>query len=204
MALRESLERAAGVLEELRRDAATLGEVERVRDLLVGTLVGGGTILVCGNGGSACDAAHFAEELTGRFRAPPAGRGERPALAAIACNDAGHITCTANDFGFERVFERWVSALARQGDAVVLLSTSGNSPNLVLAARAARARGAVTIGLLGRGGGELRGACDRAVVVPGATSDRIQELHMLLLHALVEEIEDALHARGWTGRGSPR
>ncbi|MCC6660371.1 MAG: D-sedoheptulose 7-phosphate isomerase [Phycisphaerales bacterium] len=143
----------------------------------------GSKVLACGNGGSACDAAHFAEELTGRFRA------DRPALPAIACVEPGHLTCVANDYGFDQVFSRWVEALGRPGDVLILLSTSGNSENIVHAAAAARERGLSTVALLGKDGGRLRGVCDLEVVVPGATADRIQELHMLILHVLVEGVE---------------
>ena len=132
------------------------------------------------------DAMHFAEELTGRFRM------DRPALAALACADPTHLTCVANDYGFEQVFSRWVEGLGREGDCLIVLSTSGNSANIVRAVDAARARGIETIGLLGRGGGVLLGVCETEIVVPGETSDRIQELHMLILHAWVESIERAL------------
>lgn len=181
-----ALDDAAQALAALRADGDAIRAIEHAAEALIACLRRGGKIMLCGNGGSACDAAHFAEELTGRFR-----RDRRP-LAAIACTDAGHITCTANDYGFEHVFSRWVEALGRSGDALILLSTSGNSKNLVRAARGARGAGVASIGLLGRGGGELREACDLSVIVPGATSDRIQELHMLILHAWVEAIEVAL------------
>lgn len=144
-------------------------------------------MLICGNGGSLCDAAHFAEELTGRFR------HDRRPLAAIACADASHITCTANDYGFEFVFSRWVRALAKPGDVLVLLSTSGNSANIIEAAKAARESAVPIIALLGKNGGQVRPLCDHAITVPGDTSDRIQELHMLVLHAWVEMIEAGLH-----------
>lgn len=184
--LTATLGEARGVLDELLRDGVALEAADKGLAILVDTLRGGGKVLACGNGGSLCDAQHFCEELTGRFRA------DRPALAAIACADAGHITCTANDYGYEQVFARWVQALGRAGDTLVLLSTSGNSPNCLHAARAARERGVHTLGLLGKGGGHLRGLVDVPIIVPGATADRIQELHMLLLHAYVEGIERGL------------
>ncbi len=174
---------ARRILDEFVTTPAHIETIEGWALLLHKRLASGHKVLICGNGGSACDAAHFAEELTGRFRV------DRPPLAAIACTDAGHITCTANDYGFDQVFARWVTALGGAGDVLIVLSTSGNSPNLVEAIRAARARGLTTIALLGRDGGKLRGACDHQILVPGATSDRIQELHMLILHVLVEGIE---------------
>lgn len=184
--LSAALEESRRLIDVLARDAVAAARFAAIAELLVETFRGGGKVLVCGNGGSACDAAHFAEELTGRFRA------DRPPLPALACTDAGHLTCTANDYGFEQVFSRWVAALARPGDLVLLLSTSGNSANLLRARDAAEQARARTVALLGRDGGRLRGRCDVELIVPGSTSDRIQELHMLLLHALVEHAEAAL------------
>jgi D-sedoheptulose 7-phosphate isomerase len=132
-----------------------------------------------------CDASHFAEELTGRFRA------NRPPLAAIALNDPGHITCTANDFGFDHIFERAVGALGNPGDRLIVLSTSGNSKNCLLAAREGQRIGMEVTGLLGKGGGDLKALCHRSILVPGETSDRIQELHMMILHIVVEMVEAA-------------
>jgi D-sedoheptulose 7-phosphate isomerase len=143
-------------------------------------------VMICGNGGSLADAAHFAEELTGRYRA------DRRPLAAIACSDPGHITCTANDYGFDEVFARWVRALAQPGDVLIVLSTSGNSANILRAAGAARERGVPVVALLGRTGGPAAALADHAIIVPGATADRIQELHMLVLHAWVAMIERGL------------
>jgi D-sedoheptulose 7-phosphate isomerase len=174
---------ARRVLDELVRNPLHLDRVEAWAVLLHRQLAAGHKVMLCGNGGSSCDAAHFAEELTGRFRK------DRPALAALACTDPGHITCTANDYGFDRVFERWVQALGQKGDVLIALSTSGNSENVRLAVEAARDKGMTTLGLLGGDGGKLRGRCEQEIVVPGATSDRIQELHMLILHVLVEGVE---------------
>ncbi len=174
---------AAGVLRALAADRQMMAACAEGADRLVACLRAGRTVLVCGNGGSMADAMHFAEELTGRFRK------DRPALPAMACSDPTHLSCVANDYGFEQVFSRWIEAMARPGDCVVLLSTSGNSANIARAAAAARERGATTIALLGRGGGTLAGRCDVEIIVPGETSDRIQELHMLILHAWVEAVE---------------
>ena len=152
-------------------------------------MASGGKILAIGNGGSCCDAMHFCEELTGRYR------DDRPPIPAIACADPGHITCTANDYGYEAVFERWVIGLARPGDTLIALTTSGNSENILRAVRAAKAAGARTITFLGKGGGRARGQGDAELIVPGETADRIQELHMLLLHTLVGAIEREVAAR---------
>ncbi|MBL9031722.1 MAG: SIS domain-containing protein [Phycisphaerae bacterium] len=188
-AVRGALDGAQAALRALAADAPTLAAAERLTALCAERIDAGHKILVCGNGGSACDAMHFAEELTGRFR------DERPPLAAIACTDPGHLTCTANDFGFEHVFARWVRALGRSGDVLVVLSTSGNSPNILAALEAGSALGLRTVALLGKDGGRARSLAELSIVVPGDSSERIQELHMLLLHAVVDGIERILFAR---------
>lgn len=185
-----ALRDARTALDALLADAAAVNRIQSVAALLAGALGAGSKILICGNGGSSCDAAHFAEELTGRFR------NDRPPLAALACTDAGHITCTANDFGFDHVFSRWVTALGQPADVLIVLSTSGNSRNIVEAVSAARDRRMRTVALLGKDGGALRGLCEHEWIVPGAQSDRIQELHMLILHALVEGIERIMFPSG--------
>lgn len=189
MTLSPSFLAARAALDAFVADPGNLREVDAWAALLAERFAAGRKVLICGNGGSACDAVHFAEELTGRFRA------DRPPLPAIACADVGHITCTANDYGFDHVFSRWVRALGAAGDILIVLSTSGNSANVMRAAEAARDKGMETLGLLGKGGGKLRPLCDRSLVVPGETSDRIQELHMLILHTLVEGVEHAMFGR---------
>jgi D-sedoheptulose 7-phosphate isomerase len=184
--LRASLDDAAEALRTLREDPARLESLVAIAELLVGTLRAGGKVLVCGNGGSMADAMHFAEEWTGRFRE------DRRPLAVLALSDPAHLTCVANDYGYEAVFSRLVTALGRPGDSLVVLSTSGRSANLVRAAEAAREAGMQVIGFLGRDGGDLLSRCDHVVLMPGRTSDRIQELHMLALHCLIELAEPAL------------
>ncbi len=142
-----------------------------------------GRIFTCGNGGSLCDAIHFAEECTGKFR------DERIPLPVIALSDAGHLTCTANDFGFEEVFVRPLLALGHPGDLLVALSTSGMSVNVVRAAMAAKSRGMSVFGLLGADGGTLKEHCDVSLIAPGNTADRIQEIHIKVLHILIEHVE---------------
>ncbi|MFN7021581.1 MAG: SIS domain-containing protein [Phycisphaerales bacterium] len=188
---RNALDAARRALDALSSSSEDVARIENLGDVLMRCFAEGGKVLVCGNGGSACDAMHFAEELTGRFRPPPPGRPDRPPLPALACTDPGHITCTANDFGFDEVFARWIRALGRPGDVLILLSTSGNSENIVRAAEAGRERGLRTVALLGRGGGRMRGRCDLEWIVGGedSRSDRVQELHMLILHTLVECVE---------------
>jgi D-sedoheptulose 7-phosphate isomerase len=176
--------------EWLREHERAEHTIERLGGRLAACLRQGGKILACGNGGSMCDAMHFAEELSGRFRL------HRRALAAQAISDPAHLTCVANDFGFEQVFARGVEAWSRPGDAVVLFSTSGKSRNLILAAEAARARQVDVIGLLGRDGGPLRSLCDFALVVPGNAADRIQEVHIKVAHLVIEEVERQLFGAG--------
>ena len=130
---------------------------------------------------------HFAEELTGRFR------GNREPLGALALGDPSHVTCVSNDFGFDYIFSRQIEGLGRKGDVLIGLSTSGNSKNVIHAFEAARKKGIKTVGLLGRGGGQLKGLCDVAIVVPLATtSDRIQEIHIKIIHTVIEDVERVL------------
>lgn len=180
---------ARGAVDAFGADASNIERIERVSALLAERFRAGSKVLICGNGGSSADAMHFAEELTGRFRK------DRRALPAIACTDTGHITCTANDFGFERVFSRWVEALGRDGDVLIVLSTSGNSRNIIEAIKAGHHAKMHTVALLGKDGGALKGACGQEWIIAGDASggaDRIQEIHMLILHALVEGVERIL------------
>lgn len=184
-----AVQAAIDTLGAFAADAECVRRIDRVGGMLAERFAAGNKVLICGNGGSACDAMHFAEELTGRFRAPPPGQPERRPLPAIACTDVGHITCTANDFGFEHIFSRWVEALGKPGDVLILLSTSGNSTNILNAAAAGRKGGLTTVALLGRDGGRLNGACDEQWVIRGEVADRIQEVHMMILHTLIECVE---------------
>ena len=143
-------------------------------------------VLICGNGGSACDAVHFAEEFTGRFRK------NRPALPVIAISDSAHITCVGNDFGFDHIFSRAVDAYIQPGDILVGISTSGNSQNVINAFNSAKNKSALTFALLGKDGGKIKNTCDFELIIPGDTTDRIQEIHMLILHSIIEEVERQL------------
>lgn len=161
--------------------------VQRAIHVLASTLNRSGKLLICGNGGSAADAQHFAAELTGRFEK------ERRPLAAIALTtDTSAITAIGNDYGFDQIFSRQVRALGRPGDALIAISTSGSSPNVLEAARAARAQGLSCVGLTGRNGGHLRDWCEPALIVPHARTARIQEAHLFLIHVLCGGIEQAL------------
>jgi D-sedoheptulose 7-phosphate isomerase len=142
--------------------------------------------LIAGNGGSNCDAMHFAEEFTGRFRK------ERPALPSISISDSSHITCVGNDYGFDAIFSKGVEAFGQEGDFFLGLSTSGNSKNIIEAVKAAKARGLKTVALLGKDGGQLKGMCDYEFIIDAKTSDRVQEVHMMILHVIIEGVERIL------------
>jgi D-sedoheptulose 7-phosphate isomerase len=157
-----------------------------VAQALAGAFKSGNKGLICGNGGSACDAMHFAEEFTGRYRK------DRPALPVISLTDASHITCVGNDYGFDAIFSRGVEAFGQKGDFFFGISTSGNSPNVLKAIDAAKSRGLKTVALLGKDGGKMKGLCDYEFIVPGKTADRIQEVHMMILHIIIEGVEREL------------
>ncbi len=183
-AVRASFDEAKRTLDAFLTDSANLEAVDRFAQSAWETLDRGGLLMSCGNGGSMCDAMHFAEEWTGRFR------GNRSALAAVAFSDPSHLTCIANDFGYEEVFAREVEAYGKEGDLLVAISTSGNSPNILRAVEVAKERGVRTVGLLGKGGGKLLDQVDIPIVVPDAsTSDRIQEVHIKVLHIAIEAVE---------------
>ncbi len=172
------------VLEAFR---ASMPEVERAGERLAECLREGGKILACGNGGSAADSMHLCEELTGRYRK------SRQALPAISLNaDGSALTCIANDFGFEEVFARQIQALSAEGDALVVFSTSGCSPNILRALEAAKEKHLLRIVLSGKGGGPACELADKAIVIPSADSGRIQEVHTFVLHTWLEVIEEGL------------
>jgi D-sedoheptulose 7-phosphate isomerase len=185
------LTEALALAEWLREYERAERIVERLSDHLVACLMAGGRILTCGNGGSMCDAMHFAEELSGRFR------NDRRALSAQAISDPAHLTCVANDWGYDQVFARGVEAWGRSGDTLVEFSTSGNSRNLIVAAEASKALGLHVVGLLGRDGGHLKQLCDLSLVVPGRSSERIQEIHLTVVHLVVEQIERQLFCENY-------
>ena len=182
--IREQLDASCAVIQSL---AAQAELIERIAALSRDTLLDGHILLACGNGGSATDAQHLAEELIGRYRA---NRRALPAVALTA--DSAALTCIANDFGYDQVFARQVEALARPGDLLVCFSTSGNSPNVVAALHAVRARGARSVALLGKDGGAARGLADLALVVARDDTARIQEAHLQVLHYICEVVEAAL------------
>jgi D-sedoheptulose 7-phosphate isomerase len=184
-----ALDDAARALDALRRDEACRAAITAFAERAAATLASGCRLYACGNGGSMCDAMHFAQEWTGRFRS------DRAPLPALAFSDPGLLSGIANDYGYEEVFARALEGHARAGDLLVLLSTSGDSQNLVRAAERARALGIESVGLLGRGGGKLASLVDHAIIVPeAATADRVQELHIKILHATIEAAEERLRS----------
>lgn len=179
---------AASVLERFRTDQACMQAVLRAGGLMLDALRAGGKLISCGNGGSMCDAMHFAEELTGRYR------DDRRPIAALSISDPSHLTCVGNDHGFDEVFARFVQAHGREGDVLLAISTSGNSPNVLRAAEAARAQGMHVVGLTGKDGGRLAELCTVEVRVPHqGYADRIQEVHIKVIHAFIDHIERELN-----------
>lgn len=183
---RELLE-SKKVLDSFLSDDSNLIKIDEAAQAIIASLQEGGKVIACGNGGSHCDAMHFAEELTGRFR------GDRQPFAAIAISDPSHITCVGNDYGFEEIFARYVQGMGTERDILLGLSTSGNSPNMVRAFEQAKNMGMKTIVLTGRDGGKLAGIADFEIRIPhNGHSDRIQEVHIKVLHILIMLIEKQL------------
>lgn len=168
-------------------DVSKLEAIERAAQLIVAAIKKGNKVISCGNGGSHCDAMHFAEELSGRYRE------NRRALPAIAISDPSHITCTGNDFGFDFIFSRFVEGLGDPGDVLLGISTSGNSANIIKAVEAAKAKGMKTIVLSGKDGGKLRGMTDIEICVEHTGyADRIQEVHIKVIHIMMLLIEKSI------------
>ena len=161
-------------------------KTEKISQELALAYKNGKKSLIAGNGGSNCDAMHFAEEFTGRFRK------DRRALPSISISDSSHITCVGNDFGFDFVFAKGVEAFGQEGDFFFGISTSGNSKNVIEAVKTAKKKNLKTVALLGKDGGKLKGVCDYEFIIPGETSDRIQEVHMMILHIIIEGVERTL------------
>jgi D-sedoheptulose 7-phosphate isomerase len=182
--VKNSLIQAKEVLEAFIAGENNMEAIAAAASLMVDALKNKGKIISFGNGGSMCDAMHFAEELTGRFR------DDRPAIPALAISDPSHITCTANDYGFQAIFSRYIEALGNPGDIAFAISTSGNSENILLAAQSAKTKGMKVIALTGKTGGKLAAIADVEIRVPFmGYSDRIQEVHIKIIHILIELIE---------------
>jgi D-sedoheptulose 7-phosphate isomerase len=185
--IRSALDEAAAALERVRHDPSVIGSIEAAGTVLAQAFASGHRAYSCGNGGSMCDAMHFAEELTGRFR-----RDRRP-LAALAISDPGHLSCVANDFGYPEIFARFVQAHGRTGDVLLAISTSGTSANVLAAAEAARSLSMQVIALTGRPASPLaRLAHVEVCTAGGRFADRVQELHIKVIHVLIELVEHSL------------
>ena len=181
-----SLKQAMNTLSDFIKNKNNLALMEQAIQEFVSTFKKDRKVFSCGNGGSLCDAMHFAEELTGRYR-----KDRRP-LAATAINDPSHLSCVANDFGYQDVFGRYIEAWGTEGDCLLAISTSGNSENVILATEIARKKGLKVIGLLGKGGGKLKSLVDIPIIVEGEITDRIQEIHIKIIHIFIEGIEREL------------
>lgn len=182
--IRSELNEAAETLAKFLNSEENINAIQQAAILLADSFKSGGKVLSCGNGGSHCDAMHFAEELTGRYR------DNRPAYPAIAISDVSHLSCVSNDFGYEYVFSRFIEGVGREGDVLLGISTSGNSANIIKAIAAAREKGMKVITLTGKDGGKMAGSADIEIRVPHfGYADRVQEIHIKVIHILIQLIE---------------
>ena len=189
--IRHSLDEAMLMLQAFIADKDSVEVIVRAAEICADCIGSGGKIICCGNGGSLCDATHLAEELTGRFR------NNRPSLPAICINDPAHITCAGNDFSFQEIFSRYIEGMGQQGDVLVAISTSGKSENIIRAVRAAQERSMKIVALTMKTPNPLAEMADVAVCAPPAPhSDRVQEIHIKVIHILIEAIEALLVERG--------
>lgn len=187
MSIQQHFIEAKEVLEAFISNPENFESIEKAGQLLVNSIQSDGKIISCGNGGSLCDAMHFAEELTGRYR------NNRPAIGAIAISDASHMACVGNDYGYDYVFSRYVEGVGREGDVLLAISTSGNSQNVIHAIKAARDKGIKVIGLTGKNGGKMANLCDVEIRAPKSDyADRAQEIHIKVIHSLIDYIENNL------------
>lgn len=185
--IEKELSEARLVLDNFLSSPETINNIERAALLMTEAARNGHKMISCGNGGSMCDAMHFAEELTGRYRA------NRPSIAAVSISDPSHISCVANDYGYDWVFSRYVESVGQKGDVLLGISTSGNSKNVIHAVEAAKAKGMGVVLLTGKDGGQLANAGDVEIRVPHfGFADRIQEIHIKVIHILILLIEKKL------------
>ncbi len=185
--IKQHFEEARTIINTFLDNDENFIAIERAGAAMVESIRHGGKILSCGNGGSMCDAMHFAEELTGRYR------DDRPAIPAISISDASHMSCVGNDYGYDHVFARYIEALGKKGDVLLAISTSGNSKNILKAIEAAKEKGMVIIGLTGKNGGAMAELCDIEIRAPHSEfADRAQEIHIKVIHSLIDHIEQFL------------
>jgi D-sedoheptulose 7-phosphate isomerase len=183
----QELTEAQSVLEKFINQPENIQKIIKTAQLMADAMKQGGKIISCGNGGSHCDAMHFAEELSGRYR------DNRQALAALAISDPSHLSCVSKDYGYEFVFSRFIEGLGRAEDVLLGISTSGNSGNIIKAVEAAKAKGMKTVILTGKDGGKLAGMADVEIIVPHfGYADRIQEIHIKIIHILIGLIEQQM------------
>ena len=182
--IEQELQEAHQLLLTFMGDSKQVETISKMADVMTQVIVNGGKIITCGNGGSHCDAMHFAEELTGRYR------NNRKSLPAIAISDAAHLTCVGNDYGFEFIFSRFIEGIGNNGDVLLAISTSGNSMNIINAVKAAKEKKMKTIVLTGKDGGQLVNIADMISIVPYfGFADRIQEIHIKIIHIMILLIE---------------
>ncbi|MGE0561622.1 MAG: D-sedoheptulose 7-phosphate isomerase [Flavobacteriales bacterium] len=175
------------ILDQFVNDESNLLKIAEAGKLMTTSIAGGGKIISCGNGGSMCDAMHFAEELTGRFRE------HRKAIPALSISDPSHISCVGNDYGFDEIFSRYIEALGNTGDVLLAISTSGNSKNVIKAVETAILKGMKVVALTGKDGGNLASKCDVEIRAPYSKyADRAQEIHIKVIHSLIHYIEENL------------
>ncbi len=189
--IRQHFSEAQEILQAFISEPQNFRNIELAGRILVKCIQSGGQILSCGNGGSMCDAMHFAEELSGRYR------NDRPAYPALAISDPAHLSCVANDYGYAFVFSRMVEAIGRKGDVLFAISTSGNSENILRAIESAKNKGMNVIGLTGKDGGKMAGLCDVEIRAPHSDyADRAQEIHIKVIHALIDFVEKNMDQYG--------
>ncbi len=182
-----NLKEAQQILQQFISDKKNITVVENAGKLLAKAFKKGNKVISCGNGGSMCDAMHFAEELSGRFRE------DRQALPAVSISDPSHISCVGNDYGFDKIFSRYIEAMGNKGDVLLAISTSGNSVNVINAINAAKKKGLYVIGLTGKDGGKMAKLCDVEIRAPHSKyADRAQEIHIKVIHSLIQYVESTL------------
>jgi D-sedoheptulose 7-phosphate isomerase len=185
--IKNDFQQSLDILTAFITDENNFKRIKAAGDIIVKSIRDGRKVISCGNGGSMSDAMHFAEELTGRFR------DNRPSIAALSISDPTHISCTANDYGYEYIFSRFIESIGQSGDTLLAISTSGNSPNVLKACEVAKKKGMKIIALTGKDGGKLASICDVEIRAPKSEyADRAQEIHIKVIHSLIHYIEDNL------------
>ena len=186
--IKQHFEEANTILTKFLSDDKNFEAIEKAGQLMVNSIKTDGKIISCGNGGSMCDAMHFAEELTGKYR------NDRPAIGAISMSDVSHMACVGNDYGYDFVFSRYLEAVGRKGDVLLAISSSGNSVNVLKAMEVAKQKGIKIVGLTGKDGGKMASLCDVEIRAPYSTyADRAQEIHIKVIHSLIDFIERKMY-----------